>query len=164
MRVYVGTYAKYNSGSIAGAWLDLENYSDIDEFHNACIELHSNEEDPEFMFQDWEGIPEGMISESSIDEAVFELAAMSDEDQELLMIYRAHVNQDGTIENAKEEFRGTVDEPRDYAFDYWEECHNMDSIPSELRNAIDWDSVARDMEHGGITFVRHNGETWVFVQ
>lgn len=25
-RIYVGTYAKYSSGSIKGAWLDLEDY------------------------------------------------------------------------------------------------------------------------------------------
>lgn len=28
IQVYVGTYAKYNNGSIQGAWLDLEQYND----------------------------------------------------------------------------------------------------------------------------------------
>src|SRR5690349_16831915 len=54
-RVYVGTYAKYNNGSIAGAWLDLEDYADKDSFLAACAELHKDEDDPEFMFQDFEG-------------------------------------------------------------------------------------------------------------
>ena len=31
-RVYVGTYAKYNNGSLFGKWLDLSDYSDKDEF------------------------------------------------------------------------------------------------------------------------------------
>ena len=31
-RVYVGTYAKYNGGSLEGKWLDLEDYADKDEF------------------------------------------------------------------------------------------------------------------------------------
>ena len=26
--VYVGTYAKYNNGSLSGAWLNLSDYSD----------------------------------------------------------------------------------------------------------------------------------------
>ena len=30
-RVYVGTYNKYNSGSLFGKWLDLSDYSDKDE-------------------------------------------------------------------------------------------------------------------------------------
>ena len=28
-RIYVGTYAKYNDGSIAGKWLDLNDYEDM---------------------------------------------------------------------------------------------------------------------------------------
>ncbi len=55
-RIYVGTYAKYNEGSIFGKWLDLSDYSDKDEFYETCRELHKDEEDPELMFQDWEYI------------------------------------------------------------------------------------------------------------
>ena len=53
-RIYVGTYAKYNEGSIFGKWMDLSDYSGSEEFYDACRELHSDEEDPEMMFQDWE--------------------------------------------------------------------------------------------------------------
>ena len=31
-RVYVGTYGKYNNGSLFGAWLDLSDYSDKEDF------------------------------------------------------------------------------------------------------------------------------------
>ena len=48
-RVYVGTYAKYNNGSLFGKWLDLSDYSDKDEFLEACRELHEDEQDPEFI-------------------------------------------------------------------------------------------------------------------
>ena len=63
-RVYVGTYGKYNAGSLFGKWLDLSDYSDKEEFYDACRELHKDEEDAEFMFQDWENVPEGLIDES----------------------------------------------------------------------------------------------------
>ena len=33
----VGTYAKYNNGSLSGAWLDLSDYSDKEEFYEACL-------------------------------------------------------------------------------------------------------------------------------
>ena len=52
--VYVGTYGKYNNGSLFGAWLDLSDYADKEEFYEACRELHKDEEDAEFMFQDYE--------------------------------------------------------------------------------------------------------------
>ena len=44
--VYVGTYSKYNRDSIGGAWLDLKDYGDKDEFMKACQELHADEYDP----------------------------------------------------------------------------------------------------------------------
>ena len=72
-KVYVGTYGKYNNGSLSGAWLDLSDYSDKEEFYEACRELHKDEEDAEYMFQDWENVPEGLIGESWISENFFSL-------------------------------------------------------------------------------------------
>lgn len=71
--VYVGTYKKYNEGSLFGKWLHLSNYANRDQFYEACAELHSDEEDPEFMFQDYEHIPEQLICECWISESVFEI-------------------------------------------------------------------------------------------
>ena len=72
-RVYVGTYGKYNNGSLFGAWLDLSDYSDKEDFYEACRELHKDEEDAEYMFQDWENVPENLIGESWISENFFTL-------------------------------------------------------------------------------------------
>lgn len=73
--VYVGTYRKYNNGSIAGAWLTLNDYKTPEDFWRACRLLHSDERDPEFMFQDYE-LPDelgGCITESHIDmKTIFE--------------------------------------------------------------------------------------------
>lgn len=55
--VYVGTYHKYNNGSIFGKWFDLTDFDDEESFQVVCRELHKDESDPEFMLQDWEGIP-----------------------------------------------------------------------------------------------------------
>lgn len=71
MKLYCGTYEKYNNGSLAGAWLNLDDYADGAAFEAACRRLHKNERDPEFMFQDVETDPgedwqEGLYSESSI--------------------------------------------------------------------------------------------------
>lgn len=71
--VYVGTFSKYNNGSLDGEWVDLTQFSDRDEFYEYCRELHKDEDDPEFMFQDWEYIPDGMIGESWIEESFWDL-------------------------------------------------------------------------------------------
>ena len=96
-KVYVGTYAKYNNGSLSGAWLDLSDYSDKEEFYEACRELHKDEEDAEYMFQDWENVPEGLIGESWISENFFALRDavedLSDTEQEAFFVwcnYKSH--------------------------------------------------------------------------
>lgn len=63
-RLFVGTYAKYNNGSNEGEWLDLDDYNDSEEFLDACAKLHDDESEPEFMFQDYENIPESLYHES----------------------------------------------------------------------------------------------------
>lgn len=52
--VYVGTYHKYNCGSIYGKWFDLTEFDGREEFYEACQALHADEWDAEFIFQDRE--------------------------------------------------------------------------------------------------------------
>ena len=73
MSVYVGTYGKYSSGSIAGDWLHLDNYENWDEFMSACTSLHKDEFDPEFMFQDSDNIPSAWFSEDNVDSQLWEM-------------------------------------------------------------------------------------------
>lgn len=69
--VYCGTYHKYNNGSIAGAWMNLADYTTKKKFLAACRELHKDESDPELMFQDWEHIPTSMVSEGSVSDEIW---------------------------------------------------------------------------------------------
>lgn len=88
--LYVGTYAKYNNGSIAGKWLKLGDYPDAEAFLQACQELHRDEADPELMFQDFEGFPEELYSESlSLDDLgrLYDWLNLSDDDQQLITEY-----------------------------------------------------------------------------
>lgn len=62
--VYCGTYGKYNNGSLAGLWVDLTTFDDKEELFEFLHRLHADEEDPEFMFQDFENFPRKFYSES----------------------------------------------------------------------------------------------------
>lgn len=59
-RVYVGTWNKYNNGSIAGGWINLNDCKDYEEFLASCHKLHKRERDPEYMVQDYEDFPDGL--------------------------------------------------------------------------------------------------------
>jgi len=161
-RVYVGTYGKYASGSLFGRWLDLDDYADKADFLEACAELHKGEHDPEFMFQDFEGIPEGMISESHVSEELWDWLGLDDDEQELLAVYREHINQEGDIEEARDAFEGTHGSPEAWAEDYIDSCGMLAEMPENLRYYFDYAAYARNAGHEGMTFAEHNGEVWVF--
>lgn len=162
-RIYVGTYAKYNSGSITGAWLDLEDFSDRDAFYEACAELHKDEPDPELMFQDFEYFPRAFYSESNVPAELFDWLALDEDDRELLAVYQEHVDQDGTIDQAREAFSGKYDSEEDWAHEFLDDTGALESIPENLRYYFDFQAYARDARIGGdMTFARHASDVWAF--
>lgn len=136
--VYVGTYGKYNNGSLEGEWVDLTKFNNKQEFLRYCNKLHSNEPEGqrEFMFQDWEYIPDLFIGESWISDkfwdfmnddsypydvkyAVAEHASDVDEyfkDIENIAIYPGCNNMADVAEYAVREY-GLLQNP-EYYFDY----------------------------------------------
>ena len=118
-KIYVSTYQKYTTGTMKGEWLDLSHYASRDDFLAACAELHSDESDPELMFQDWEEMPAQFVRESFIDEQVWAWLELSDEERETVAIYLSDVNQDATIETALGEYDGEHESEQDWARDFW---------------------------------------------
>ena len=141
-RLYVGTYQKYNSGSIEGKWIDLEDYTDKDAFLAACAALHSDESDPEFMFQDFEGIPRRLYSEGCVDDAIWEWLALDESDRELLEAYleATSAGPEHTIDDARDAFAGIHSSGADFAADIAEETG---AVPKDFPSwiSIDWEST-----------------------
>jgi len=149
MRIYVGTYAKYNDGNLFGKWLNLENYTDRDEFYEACAELHVDEEDPEFMFQDWEGIPSDMISESHVSPECWTLLdAYEKYDEDAVNAY-CHCFGEWNENDFNERYRGEYDSWEDFAEQLVDELGYLDEIPEHLRYYFDYEKYARDLRLGG---------------
>lgn len=138
-RIYVGTYAIYNGGSIFGKWLDLSDYSDKEEFYEACRELHKDEQDPEFMFQDWEYIPSDLIGESWLADNIFEIIeaidGLDDDKKEAFEVWLNHGSHDITtqdiidlIRSFEDDFLGAYDDEEDYAYEIVDECYDLPEL------------------------------------
>ncbi len=151
--VYVGTYAKYNNGSIFGKWLKLSDYADKKEFYEACQELHSDEEDPEFMFQDYENIPEGLISECSISDNIFEiLTALEDMDehlQEPFLIWCANGHHrlsgqdiNDLISDFENDYIGKYEDEEEYARELVDERSDLSEFALQY---FDYEAYAKDL-------------------
>lgn len=162
-KVYVGTYRKYNNGSIQGDWLDLEDYDNKAEFYEACLELHSDEEDPELMFQDWEEIPRRYITESSIEEDLWDWLKLSPQEREIASTYLEEVDHSADLEVALEAFDGEHDSEVDWAADFWDQTGMLNQVPEFAQSYIDYEAFARDARLGGdMTFVQKGRKVRAF--
>ena len=144
-RIYVGTYAKYNDGSIDGKWIDIPDYNTYEEFVDACRELHSDESDPEFMVQDYENFPEkwyhegGLPTEEEFNK-INEFYMMDDSKKEA---YEVFVNYTGldSIESFEEAYEGQFNSSQDfgyYAVDTW-------GMPDDPEFYIDYEAFGREL-------------------
>lgn len=146
--VYVGTYYKYNCGSLQGAWVDLTLFETHEEFMNFCKELHKDETDPEYMFQDTdlEYVFNNMISECGIDKEVFKAIEMYSDLQEYQKeLLAAYMEGSGlrffeAIENYEDNF---ITENIDA---YMYECLEEQGITQFYLSYFDFDKFQRDIE------------------
>jgi antirestriction protein len=154
--VYVGTYHKYNCGSIFGKWFDLTDFDSMDDFNAACKVLHAEEWDAEFMFQDWEGIPSQFVSESHINWDFIDAFKAAEEEHQA-EAFVAWVEYAGRcdVEEFRDAYRGEAKSEEDYAVEYVDECGLLNEVPDSLRSYFDFEAYARDLFTGGLCF--HDG-------
>lgn len=152
--VYVGTYHKYNCGSIFGKWFDLTEFDSKEDFIEACHELHTNEDDPELMFQDWEGIPSQFASESSVDwDFIQAYRRAQEEGRDAAFIAWAEYTGECDYDAFDDAYRGEAQSEEDYAYEYVTEYALLSAIPDDLRCYFDYEAYARDLFSGGLVFV-----------
>ncbi len=166
LSVCVGTYAKYNSGNLSGAWLNLEdfNYNYL-LFVDKCHELHSDEESPEFMYQDWEGSLSFLVKEYDLKRATHvakHIIEEADSDEveafiKYLEYYQiSDLNDCEKIEKHLETFRdmyqGYFENDTDFG---WEiaESGILSNCPNELRYYFDIQAYTRDLFLDGFDYV-----------
>lgn len=150
--VYVGTYGKYNEGSLDGAWLYIADYPTKADFVRAAKKLHKDEYYPEFMYQEWKNIPNGMISESSISEELFEVVReLKNMDPEQIEAFYVFVDlykdklegKDATeiIEMFNDSYYGDFPFEIDFAYYMVEEF----GFPEDQEEYFDYDGYARSL-------------------
>jgi len=144
MAVYVGTYAKYNDGSIYGAWIDLTKIIDEEDFNELCKAIHYLEEDPEFMLQDWQSIPSKYISESGLNSEFWEYLEVyqGTDNTEAL---KKFVEYGYEPHNFSSYYMGCYDSEQEYAEALLEETGELNEIPEHLRYYFDYESYASDL-------------------
>ena len=139
--VYVGTYHKYNCGSLEGAWVNLETFYDEEELMEFLHRLHADESDPEFMIQDYMNFPRRFYSESMNKDdfaKLFEWLNLDEEKREMCEEYWNEIGEDASVERIVESlvYSGNSD---DYFDELADEELSMCNAPECLRNCFDYE-------------------------
>lgn len=143
MKVYVGTYGKYNRGSLDGAWLDLSNYSDYDEFLEAAQALHVDEHDPELMYQDWEA-PDWAIDEYGVSRECWDYMELDEEKKKIAdHLLEDHGATLGAVLDRIEDlgmyiYTGSLES---WSLDNFLDLHSVDE---SVMGYLDYEKIARD--------------------
>lgn len=164
--LYVGTYRKYNDCSLYGMWIDLEMFTDAEDFFEVCKQLHSDEKDPEFMFQDFQGFPEEFYGESMcVDEVqkILDYLQLSEDEWEMIEAYCECFGGDATnfedlLDKARERNCGQWDSFQDFADHIADEqisCLSLGKSTEFFENYFDYKAYARDLE--GDYYTSDNG-------
>jgi antirestriction protein len=130
---------------MGGAWIDLEEHGDKDDFYRVCTALHSDEKDPEFMFQDSEDIPEGLVDEHGIDASLW--AWLKDRDKHDEDAVEAYIKLRGTWDESDflDSYVGEFDSWTDLAYHMVEEQGLLDGIPEHIQYYFDYGLYGNDL-------------------
>lgn len=161
-QIYVGTYAQYNEGSLFGKWFKLYDYHDAKELFDDVRDFHNEEDDPEFMVQDYEGFPEEFYGESMGEKDLqqvydfFEAIEDVNDTEALEAFIEAYGHDLSDIDDVIRQFKNSYIGEWDSEVDFVEQDIETNyEIPPVLQGYIDYQSMWDAIYRYDYTF--HNG-------
>lgn len=168
-RIYVASLADYNNGTLYGEWLDLEDYSDVEDLQEAVNAMlikspFCNSEfakkhgltAEKYVIHDYEGFPSGSISEYKTLSDVWKLweefeQAKKDDNVEAFTTYKKYF--DGDYSDFEDSYRGHYQNEEAFAEELLDGHGNTDTIPEHLRCYFDYEAYARALFSSGFTMI-----------
>lgn len=157
MRLYVGTYHKYNCGSLKGEWVELDEFNCKDDFLEYCGELHSDEQDPEFMFQDCDEMPPELYNESYVSELIWDVLELDEYQRKQFELYIEATGAD--IEGALECYQDMFYFRRQDTFETIAELYH-DAVKQIEACNLDFITIDEDAFRRQYTEVHHGKDIY----
>ncbi len=172
--VFVADYASYNEGHISGAWFDVTDFENQDEFLERVTEffealdkvapLDFNLPREETMFQDYQLFPKSFYNESEIDSNLWDYLKLLDDNGDFENItdaYEACFGEIDDFQNVTDRFEINIDEQypeshgsTDEKYGWYCKDNGLIEVPDHLENYFDYESYGADMLHA---MYQHNG-------
>lgn len=153
VNVWVTTWGKYNGGKLDGDWICVSDYDSLDEFYDACKEMHKDDYDPEFLFADCENMPHDLYSENEVTEEAFQWAkdfGEADRDIQSAMWAFVDMFSEWDKEKFEESYIGEYDSDEDEAMHYIDEIGGVEQLPQTTKQTyFDYERFGRDLRFSG---------------
>ena len=153
-KIYVACLAAYNNGILHGVWMDATmDESDLWLALRQMLKESPIEDAEEWAIHDYDGFPDGIISEYTSFERIHALALFLQEHEKLGEEVLSHFS--GDLEDARlaieEHYMGCYQTLADYAEESTVGCYG--EFPDQLMHYMDWEAMARDMLYNGDVYV-----------
>jgi len=163
MEIYITDLAAYNAGHLIGEWVSLpmdedDLHAKINEILSIGAEVCGDGKHEEIFITDYE-CDFMRINEYDSIQTLNEIAEAVEglQEHELKAIrFLMDNNLVNGFEEAMERYEDVIIHENatmeDIAYDFVNECYNLDSIPSIIANNIDYEAIGREMEMDGRYF------------
>lgn len=163
MEIYITDLAAYNAGHLIGEWVALPMDEDdlkakITEILSTGAKVCGDGEHEELFITDYE-CQFMRLNEYDNIEKLNEIAEAVDglQEHELKAIrFLMDNNLVNDLEEAIERYENVIIHEdatmEDLAYEFVNECYNLDSLPSIIANNIDYEAIGREMEMDGRYF------------
>ncbi|MCD6654383.1 MAG: antirestriction protein ArdA [Sulfurovum sp.] len=176
LKIFLTDLAAYNAGCLSGTWIQLpltkfELSQAISEVLSEGEQVTGEENHEEYFITDyeWDDIDIKEIDEyENIYELNDELNLLSDLPKNKLKAVKFLLDEGITIdiedaisraEDVTVYHNYTME---DVAYDLIDSCYNLKDIPDLIANNIDYDGIARDLEHDG-TYWEIDGDVYEYI-
>jgi antirestriction protein len=164
-RIYVACLAAYNGGRLHGEWIDADQSAD--NIQEAIKRMLSRSPEPhaeEWAIHDHESFGGIEIKEYESIETVADIAAFLGEHGAAAVVAYNHYSD---LEEARsalaDHYYGEWSSLAEWAEDYLGDTGGLENVPESLRNYIDFERWADDLEMGGEIFsVEADGKLHIF--
>ena len=143
---YIACLASYNSGTLHGAWIDLEEVGDIDDIQECINWVIATSSEPgaeEYAVHDWAGVPRSMQAEwPNWGETLALIHAIAEHGEAFEVWHGNAPEYNNDPADFQKDYVGSYDSGADFVREYYEE-HHGDALTAidELAFAIDWKAV-----------------------
>lgn len=173
MEIFITDLAAYNNGYLIGEWISLPMDEDdlkakIDEILTIGAKACRDDEHEEIFLTDYE-CDYLEIGEFDNPFKLNEMAEQADElnDHEVKMV--GFLLRNGLVKDfseALEKYEDVIIHEnctfQDIAYDFVNECYNLNDLPSIISNNIDYESIGRQMEMEG-NYFEQDGDIYEYL-